>query len=410
MLRKKVLIIFTLLCVITCGYINGLSTKYQNRNNLKSLMTDDEMDYYFGPLSRDKRSPHNDIKDYEIIDLPSKLWSTNDDNDPLDFSFDAFGYPVELKFQKNEKLLSPSAKFVRKGQASEVEMNLGRNCHYLHSSFNSVGAVSNCYENEINGFLMFPNETLEIRPLTNRLQSMLNMPEALVDENEERNYPHIVKRAAMPPDSFFKNDYNVNSALKMEPISDDIQRIFKRATKERKATIEVGVFFDEAGYDVFAPYFNYRDHKLRDMILAYMNGVQALYHHSSLGTPIDITIVYLEIMENQPHNMPHHDGERNKLLDSFCDYQKNLNPKGDKHPGHWDMALYISGLDFYAMENGRKSGVTMGLATVGGVCIADYACVIAEFGTTNIFRKPYPSAGFTSVYIMAHEIGHKYIT
>lgn len=61
-------------------------------------------------------------------------------------------------------------------------------------------------------------------------------------------------------------------------------------------------------------------------------------------------------------------------------------------------------LDFFAYENGHKSTVTMGLATVGGVCIGQYACVIAEFGTTNIFGKPYPSAGFTSVYIMAHEV------
>lgn len=64
-------------------------------------------------------------------------------------------------------------------------------------------------------------------------------------------------------------------------------------------------------------------------------------------------------------------------------------------------------LDFFAYENGKKSGATMGLATVGGVCLDKYACVIAEFGTTNVFGKPYPSAGFTSVYILAHEIGHK---
>ena len=48
-----------------------------------------------------------------------------------------------------------------------------------------------------------------------------------------------------------------------------------------------------------------------------------------------------------------------------------------------------------------------GLATVGGVCLDRYACVIAELGTVNVFGKPYPSAGFTSVYILAHEIGHK---
>lgn len=61
-------------------------------------------------------------------------------------------------------------------------------------------------------------------------------------------------------------------------------------------------------------------------------------------------------------------------------------------------------LDFFAYENGQHSTVTMGLAAVGGVCIDQYACVIAEFGTKNIFGKPYPSAGFTSVYIMAHEV------
>lgn len=49
----------------------------------------------------------------------------------------------------------------------------------------------------------------------------------------------------------------------------------------------------------------------------------------------------------------------------------------------------------------------IGLATVGGVCSEKYSCVIAEFGSTDKLGKPYPSAGFTSVYILAHEIGHR---
>lgn len=76
-------------------------------------------------------------------------------------------------------------------------------------------------------------------------------------------------------------------------------------------------------------------------------------------------------------------------------------------PHHWDMGLYVSGLDFYAMEAGRKNSATMGLATVDGLCIDQYSCVIAELGVTNQFGKPFPSAGFTSIYIAAHEIGHK---
>lgn len=171
-------------------------------------------------------------------------------------------------------------------------------------------------------------------------------------------------------------------------------------------TLEVALFFDEAAYKIFAPYMGYNDKKLQDMILAYLNGVQALYHHPSIGTSLEIVLVRLDIMKKQSPNLPHYEGERSKLLDSFCAYQSKINPGDDKDPGHWDMALYISGLDFFAYENGQKSGVTMGLATVGGVCLKQYNCIIAELGTTNVFGKPYPSAGFTSVYILAHEIGH----
>ena len=66
----------------------------------------------------------------------------------------------------------------------------------------------------------------------------------------------------------------------------------------------------------------------------------------------------------------------------------------------------------------------MGLARVGGMCTQQHNCVIGvsvdtshlhghhltllcqELGVTNSRGKPYPSAGFTSVFVMAHEIGH----
>ncbi|VVC90536.1 unnamed protein product [Leptidea sinapis] len=55
-----------------------------------------------------------------------------------------------------------------------------------------------------------------------------------------------------------------------------------------------------------------------------------------------------------------------------------------------------STLDFYSEEGGRRNGVTMGLAPVGGVCLPAHACVVSEFGTTDTLGRPYPSAGFTS--------------
>lgn len=38
-------------------------------------------------------------------------------------------------------------------------------------------------------------------------------------------------------------------------------------------TVELALFFDEAAYKIFAPYFDYSDKKLQNMLLAYVNGV-----------------------------------------------------------------------------------------------------------------------------------------
>ena len=44
--------------------------------------------------------------------------------------------------------------------------------------------------------------------------------------------------------------------------------------------------------------------------------------------------------------------------------------------------------------------------SVTGVCERSLGCVIGEIGVENEDGRPYPSCGFTSVYVMAHEIGH----
>ena len=50
-------------------------------------------------------------------------------------------------------------------------------------------------------------------------------------------------------------------------------------------------------------------------------------------------------------------------MDSFCDFQHKANSQDDGNPGHWDLALFVSGLNFYALDpNGQSNMVTMGLA------------------------------------------------
>lgn len=168
---------------------------------------------------------------------------------------------------------------------------------------------------------MLPSGNYELLSLSSRLRR--------IAQQQGVENPFLLRHAPPPIDLEIKMNLR-NKSKKRN----------RRSTKELRLTVEVGVFFDAAAYKVFAPHYNYDDDQLTDMILAYMNGVQTLYRHESLGTPVDLTIVYVEIMQRQ--SMRHYNGERSALLNSFCEYQKSINPVGDRHPHHWDMALYIS--------------------------------------------------------------------
>lgn len=245
---------------------------------------------------------------------------------------------------------------------------------------------------------------LEITPVQNEFSQSF-YENNIFKRSELSQEPHILKRSFAPLNTTIPN-YEI--PIRREILKTATKQIFEMKKQgSQSLTMELAVFFDEMAYKIFTPFFNGNETQLRDMLLAYVNGIQAAYHHPSLGVEINIVLVRLEIMRQQPRDLPHYNGERGNLLDSFCRYSKIHNPTDDSVPNHWDIGLYVSGLDFYAVENGRKNGATMGLATVGGICLEDYSCVIAELGVTNNFGKPYPSAGFTSVYIAAHEIGHK---
>ncbi|CAK1601860.1 unnamed protein product [Parnassius mnemosyne] len=323
--------------------------------------------------------------------LPRAAQSASDDADdiPLHYSFDAFGRSFDLQLVPNRRLMSPQfSVWSERGEETPLS-TIENSCHYLHAGPTTVAAFSACKDHVLHGLIVTDNSTYEVRPLPTGAGRA---------EDSGGRTAHVIRRAPPP-----------------QPTNDDARYIRPRAPRPRrprvhlhapaKYTIEVALFLDEAAYRLFYPFLNYNEADLRDMLLAYVNGVQALYQHASLGTRIQLSLVRLTLLRSQPNDLPLH-AERERLLDSFCAYQRSLNVEDDDDPQHWDMALLLSGLDLYSEEGGRRNGVTMGLAPVGGVCLAAHACVVAEFGTSDLLGRPYPSAGFTSVYILAHEIGH----
>ncbi|CAH1393194.1 unnamed protein product [Nezara viridula] len=347
-------------------------------------------DIIFGPRN-DKsgagNGAENENTDYEIVHLSR-------DAHPM-YSFNAFGRDINLNLKPNEKIISEYFKtYLVDGDEKQEVKEITKPCYYLHADNFSSAAINFCYEDKLHGLLFFEKYVMEIAPVHGETSN-----------TNSTAMPHMIKKSLIK-DQPWADEFHLEPPAKRTP--ENSLKNHKMNTKkfDSKPVLEAALFFDEAAYKIFAPYFDYNVGQIRDMLLAYMNGVQALYHHPSIGKNIDIMLTHLEIFRKQPQGLPDYEGERESLLTSFCNYHAAQNPSGDDNPLHWDIGLYISGLDFFAIEKGRKSGTTMGLAVVGGVCLDKYSCIIAEFGVTNVFGKPYPSAGFTSVFILAHEIGH----
>nr|XP_012230574.1 PREDICTED: A disintegrin and metalloproteinase with thrombospondin motifs 4-like [Linepithema humile] len=155
----------------------------------------------------------------------------------------------------------------------------------------------------------------------------------------------------------------------------------------------------EAAYRTFKPFLGEDKETLRMLILVYVNRIQAVFHHPSLGVSIDISLVHLEIMDEQPLNLPVFGGNDDKLLDSFCDYAATRNPPDDNDPNHWDVSLYLTGINIYSTEEDDLGSI--GISNVDSVCDSNESCVIVEFGIPDKL-----SSGFSSSLTAAHEIGH----
>jgi hypothetical protein len=173
----------------------------------------------------------------------------------------------------------------------------------------------------------------------------------------------------------------------------------KRSTLDRY--IEVAVFVDNVMYaNVEAKKSTGEDtlKKIRDIVFAYLNAVQVMYKSSVLTNKLNLVLVRLDIMQTADASLNKHNGDIERYLEAFCQWQKGKNPgaggtTADRTNGaHWDHALLLTGLNLYDGLPARDS--VIGLAWVSGMCTADFSCTINE------------GNNFESVFVIAHEMGH----
>jgi Reprolysin (M12B) family zinc metalloprotease len=154
------------------------------------------------------------------------------------------------------------------------------------------------------------------------------------------------------------------------PSSKYFQSSTSKLPNPQSLHIETAIFVDKDLYRHMMKNFptNTEQHLIR-FILAMINGVQLLYQHPSLGYRVNFILKRIEILHNEMSDL-RRSSDIDIYLNSFCLWQRKLNPVSDKDILHFDHALILTGLDLYVVaKNGKVSSQVVGLAPVSGMCL-----------------------------------------
>ncbi|KAI5101712.1 A disintegrin and metalloproteinase with thrombospondin motifs 12, partial [Silurus meridionalis] len=135
------------------------------------------------------------------------------------------------------------------------------------------------------------------------------------------------------------------------------------------------------------------NNNVESYIFTVMNMVAGIYHDASIGNAIHIVLVRLVLLQSEEKGLKivHH---ADSTLNSFCSWQKTLNPQSDTHPAHHDVAVLITRKDICAGKN--QPCETLGLSHLSGMCQPHRSCNINE------------DSGLPVAFTIAHELGHSF--
>ncbi|KAJ7402293.1 A disintegrin and metalloproteinase with thrombospondin motifs 18 [Pitangus sulphuratus] len=123
-------------------------------------------------------------------------------------------------------------------------------------------------------------------------------------------------------------------------------------------------------------------------ILTVMNMVSSLFKDGTIGSDINIIVVSLLLLEQEPGGLliNHH---ADQSLNSFCQWQSALVGKNGKRHDH---AILLTGFDICSWKN--EPCDTLGFAPISGMCSKYRSCTINE------------DTGLGLAFTIAHESGH----
>ncbi|NXK10792.1 ATS7 metalloproteinase, partial [Herpetotheres cachinnans] len=309
------------------------------------------------------------------------------------------GQPLKFNLSLNNNLLAPGFVSERRygGIANaKIQSHASNSCHMIgevrsRALEGGLAALSTC--NGLKGVFQLMNEDYFIEPVATSFQEDgAAQPHRIYKRQVSE---HGAERGRRPPapretcgvqDSQESLERSEKRRERWEQKQHRKRRIKQRSISKEK-WVETLVVADTKMIEYHG------SENIEKYVLTVMNMVAGLFHHASIGNPINIAIVRLILLEDEEEDLKisHH---ADNTLKSFCKWQKSINIKGDSHPLHHDVAVLLTRKDICAAMN--RPCETLGLSHVAGMCQPHRSCNINE------------DTGLPLAFTVAHELGHSF--
>ncbi|RMC09009.1 hypothetical protein DUI87_14008 [Hirundo rustica rustica] len=197
------------------------------------------------------------------------------------------------------------------------------------------------------------------------------------DEQRDREF-RLTKDAPKPPteETYIRSDEYGTSAR--------FKRSSAKIQKNGSLNVETLVVADKKMLE------KHGKENVTTYILTVMNMVSSLFKDGTIGSDINIIVVSLLLLEQEPGGLliNHH---ADQSLNSFCQWQSALVGKNGKRHDH---AILLTGFDICSWKN--EPCDTLGFAPISGMCSKYRSCTINE------------DTGLGLAFTIAHESGHNF--
>uniref|UniRef100_A0A803T0G1 ADAM metallopeptidase with thrombospondin type 1 motif 18 n=1 Tax=Anolis carolinensis TaxID=28377 RepID=A0A803T0G1_ANOCA len=308
---------------------------------------------------------------HNVLHSTRKKRTAPSSRNSLHYRFSAFGQELHLElepsvFFSNNLMVQV---FGKDGIIDSKEHEIEQ-CFYqgfIRNYSSSSVALSTCIG--LSGLIRTQENDFLISPLPQHLAQEHNYtPPA-------GHHPHVLyKRTAEDKETFILSDeYGSLTRLKRSPI---------KSQKGGTLNVETLVVADKKMLE------KHNKENVTTYILTVMNMVSSLFKDGTIGSDINIVIVSLLLLEQEPGGLVinHH---ADQSLNSFCQWQSALVGKNGKRHDH---AILLTGFDICSWKN--EPCDTLGFAPISGMCSKYRSCTINE------------DTGLGLAFTVAHESGH----